>query len=358
MAKGACQSQFRLRLQPECASREILGQPWPNGKGLKATGLAFCPLETQVDAERRVGVHEVSTRPHASVLASVAMSISAKTKTVAILGHPVGHSLSPAMHNAAFEALGLDFVYVAHDVAPEQLAAAMVGIRALGYRGLSVTIPHKVAAMSLVDELDPIARSIGCINTVINDAGKLTGYNSDGMGALGALRAANADPEGEEVLLLGSGGAARAIAMTLALEAPPKRLTVLGIDAEELSRLVADLRRLDRTEIEAAALCPDSLAERLPKARLLLQTTPLGMAPLLDRSPVPAELLHRDLVVFDAVYTPRQTRFIRDAALKGATTVLGLEMFLGQALVQFQLFTGQKPPTAVMRAVVESRLSQ
>jgi shikimate dehydrogenase len=286
------------------------------------------------------------------------MSISAKTRTLAIFGHPVGHSLSPAMHNAAFEALGLDFVYVAHDVAPEHLPAAMSGIRALGYRGLSVTIPHKVAAMNLVDELDPIARSIGCINTVINDGGKLVGYNSDGMGALGALRSAHADPTGEEVLLLGSGGAARAIAMTLALEAPPKRLTIMGIDARELEQLATDLRALGRMPIETTALSPENLETCLPKVRLLLQTTPLGMAPLLDRSPVPAELLHRDLVVFDAVYTPRQTRFLREAARKGATTVLGVEMFLGQALVQFRLFTGHEPPTDVMRAVVESRLAQ
>jgi shikimate dehydrogenase len=284
------------------------------------------------------------------------MTVSAKTQTCAIFGHPVGHSLSPAIHNAGFGALGLDFVYVAHDVAPEHLPEAMRGIRALGYRGLSVTIPHKVAAVALVDELDPIASAIGCLNTVVNEDGILKGYNSDGMGALGALRGANADPAGSEVVIVGSGGAARAIAMTLAMQAPPRRLTLLGVDEPEYRRLEADLRPLGATEVQSRRLEDQSLRECLPRARFLLQTTPLGMSPKVEQSPVPAEFLHRDLVVFDAVYTPRKTRLLRDAESVGATTVCGLEMFLGQALVQFRLFTGREPPESVMRAVVEERL--
>src|SRR5512142_2559390 len=133
--------------------------------------------------------------------------LDAHTQTCAIFGHPVGHSLSPAIHNAAFAALGLNMVYVAHDVQPAELAAAMAGIRALGYRGLSITIPHKVAALALVDDVDDTARRIGCINTVINEAGTLKGRNSDGLGALGALRAANVRPEQANVVVLGSGGA-------------------------------------------------------------------------------------------------------------------------------------------------------
>lgn len=286
------------------------------------------------------------------------MSISAKTQTVAIFGHPVLHSLSPAIHNAAFAAQGLDYVYVAHDVKPEQLLNAMSGIRALGYRGLSVTIPHKVAAMPLVDEVDEVARRIGCINTVVNENGTLCGYNTDGLGALGALRAADTNPMGQEVVLIGSGGAARAIAMTLVLEAPPKRITLFGIDRPELDRLVSDLASVGTTDVDGLELNEPGLRSRLANARFLLQTTPVGMAPNVEASPVPAELLHDGLVVFDAVYTPRRTRLLRDAAAQGATTILGLEMFLGQALVQYRLFTGHEPPTAVMRAVVEERLGK
>lgn len=142
-------------------------------------------------------------------------SIDAKTKVCGIFGHPVGHSLSPEIHNAAFAALELPFVYVAHDVEPGNVLRAMEGICAMGYRGLSVTIPHKVTALECVDEVDETARIIGCINTVVNDQGRLYGSNSDGLGALGALRDANADPEGSRTVVLGSGGAARAIAVTI-----------------------------------------------------------------------------------------------------------------------------------------------
>jgi shikimate dehydrogenase len=260
------------------------------------------------------------------------------------------------MHNAAFEVLGLDFVYVAHDVLPEHLADAIAGVRALGYRGLSITIPHKMAALGLVDEVDRVAAGIGCINTIINENGRLLGYNSDGLGALGALRRADADPTGKNVVFIGSGGAARAIAMTLALEAPPKQLTLLGIVPDELQQLATDLRV--RTSVVASPLPLDEshLAAALANADLLVQTTPVGMAPQIELSPVPAELLRKDLVVFDAVYTPRRTKLLQAAHSRGARVVEGLEMFLGQALVQFQLFTGHEPPVATMRSIVEAHL--
>jgi shikimate dehydrogenase len=286
------------------------------------------------------------------------MPIGARTQICAILGHPVGHSLSPAMHNAAFEALGLDYVYVAHDVQPENLPSAIAGIRALGYRGLSITIPHKVTAMPLVDQVHEVAARIGCINTIVNEGGRLHGYNSDGLGALGALKRADAAPAGKRVVVIGSGGAARAITMTAVLESPPRQLTILGIVPTELEQLASDLRSCSGVEVAVGALEPAALASALSQAELLLQTTPLGMAPHHDRTPVPASLLHRDLVVFDAVYTPRRTRLLCDALAVGARIVPGLEMFLGQAMTQFELFTGHDPPEAIMRNVVEANLGQ
>lgn len=262
------------------------------------------------------------------------------------------------MHNAAFETLGLDFAYVAHDVAPEQLPQAIAGIRALGYRGLSITIPHKVAALSLVDQLDRVASGIGCINTIVNDNGVLKGYNSDGLGALLALRRAGADPSNKNVVVLGSGGAARAISMTLALEAPPRKLSILGIVPTELEVLARDIRERTEIDVTTGPLEPDVLAQILPQSELLLQTTPVGMAPHTDVTLVPPTLLRADLVVFDAVYTPRRTRLLADAAAAGARIVEGLEMFLGQALTQFQLFTGHAPPEAIMRSVVERQLGR
>ena len=286
----------------------------------------------------------------------MATVLDAHTKTCAIFGHPVGHSLSPAIHNAAFGALGLNCVYIAHDVQPEDLPAAMAGIRALGYRGLSITIPHKVAAVALVDEVDDTARRIGCINTVVNEAGSLKGRNTDGLGALAAIRAANVNLEQSNVVVLGSGGAARAIAVSLLAETAPRKLTLLGIVEPELSALANTLRNQEKSEVAVGPLNRTGLENALQNADLVLHTTPVGMEPKSEESVVPEEFLHPGLTVFDAVYTPRRTRLLRDAAARGCRTVEGIEMFLGQALVQFQLWTGQTAPKAVMRAVIEDRL--
>lgn len=277
-------------------------------------------------------------------------------RVCALLGHPVGHSLSPALHNAAFEALCLPFVYVAHDIEPGHVPQAIQAARALGYRGLSVTIPHKVAALACVDEIDPTARAIGCINTIVNEDGRLLGTNSDGLGALDALRQAHADPAGKRVVLLGSGGAARALAMTLAFEARPAELLLLGVVPEELERLARDVAERTGAAVSGRALDEVALGEAMARADLLLQCTPVGQYPDTEQSLVPPGLLRPGLTVFDAVYNPRRTRLLRDAAAAGCRVVEGMEMFLGQAMVQFQLWTGEKPPAEAMRRVVLERL--
>ena len=284
------------------------------------------------------------------------LQIDAKTRVCALIGHPVGHSLSPALHNAAFEALGLPFVYVAHDVAPDCVPEAIEGVRALGYRGLSVTIPHKVAALACMDEVDETARRIGCINTVVNEGGRLKGYNSDGLGALKALREAGADPAAKRVTILGSGGAARAIAVSLAIEAAPASLAIFGIELDELDRLVSDVERLERCPVRGHRLEGGMLGEELSRTDCLLHCTPVGMHPDRDRSLVPAELLAEGLTVFDAVYNPRRTRLLADAQAAGCRIVAGAHMFLGQAIVQFELWTGRDAPVELMRRVVEERL--
>jgi shikimate dehydrogenase len=283
-------------------------------------------------------------------------AINAKTKVCGIFGHPVGHSLSPEIHNAAFNALDLPFVYVAHDVEPGTVGRALDGIRVMGYRGLSITIPHKVEAMENVDEVDETARVIGCINTVVNDQGKLIGYNSDGLGALGALRDADADPEGSRTVVLGSGGAARAIAVTLSREAPPAEMTILGIETDQLEALAADVRDKGKSAVVAGDLNPESINAALATADILLHCSPIGMHPQEGQSLVEPPNLRSDMAVFDAVYNPRRTKLIQDAEQAGCRTILGLEMFLGQAFVQFELWTGKKAPRDVMRKVVEEKL--
>jgi len=284
------------------------------------------------------------------------LTINAETKVCAVLGHPIGHSLSPELHNAAFAARELPYVYVAHDVEPGRVAAALEGVRVMGYRGLSVTIPHKIEAMHAVDWVDETARGIGCINTVVNEDGRLLGYNSDGRGALGALRQADADPKGCDVLMLGSGGAARAIAVTLAREAPPARFTILGVVPDELARLVSDVQSQTDTPIVGRDFTDESLARQMATADILLHCSPVGMHPKEDASLVPARLFHDRQTVFDVVYNPRRTKLLQDAAAKGCRTVEGIEMFLGQAIVQFELWTNQPAPVEVMRHVLEQKL--
>ncbi|TWT80062.1 Quinate/shikimate dehydrogenase [Planctomycetes bacterium CA13] len=283
-------------------------------------------------------------------------AIDAKTIVCALFGHPVGHSLSPAIHNAAFEALDLPYVYVAHDVQPGQVGKALDGVRAMGYRGLSVTIPHKVEAMQNVDHVDPTAMGIGCINTVVNENGKLLGYNSDGLGALNALRDAGADPEGKRVVVLGSGGAARAIAVTLSCEAPPEQLSILGVAQDELEQLVADANERGKANVVGLALNDDTMKREIAQADIVMHCSPIGMHPKEDSSLVPPDFLRKGLVVFDAVYNPRRTKLLKDTAAAGGTPIEGIEMFCGQAFVQFELWTGKKAPRDVMRKVVEANL--
>ncbi len=280
-------------------------------------------------------------------------NIDASFQVCAIFGHPVGHSLSPRLHNAGFQALGLPYVYLAHDISPAQLSAAFQAVRVLGYRGLSITIPHKVAALNFVDKVDETAAAIGCINTVVNEGGCLHGYNSDGRGAIDALSNAGANPQGKQVVLLGSGGAARAIAMTMGYAAPPAKLTILGVDAQEVDKLAGDLRERTGVSVVTGDLSEGWLAKALAEAELLLQCTPLGMHPNIEATPVPGSLLRPEITVFDAVYNPRRTRFLQDAAAQGCRIVEGVEMFLGQAVVQFQLWTEKPAPVAIMRQVIE-----
>jgi len=264
--------------------------------------------------------------------------------------------MGPAIHNTAFEELKLPFVYVAHDVAPADLAAAIAGTRALGYRGLSITMPHKVAALDFVDEVDATARAIGCINTVVNDHGRLLGYNSDGQGALDALARAGIAISSRRVLVLGSGGAARAVAMTVALHGRPAELEILGVVEDELAHLGRDIGEKSAIQPRAQRLDDTTLAAAVERAEVLLHCTPVGMTPEKERTLVPRNLLRPELAVFDAVYNPRRTLLLKEAAALGCRVVEGMEMFLGQAMVQFELWTGQPAPAEAMRQVIEARL--
>lgn len=278
--------------------------------------------------------------------------IDAKTRLCALIGNPVEHSLSPAIHNAAFQHLGLNYVYVALKV--EDLESAMRGVRALtGIRGLSVTIPHKVAVLPYLDGIDPTAGNIGAVNTIVCDGGELTGYNTDASGALAALRASGGPVDGVRALVLGSGGAARAIAFALCMEAKVATVTILAVIDQERETLVRDLLEKTGVAVTGLPLTPETLTRQIPEAQVMIHCTPVGMSPQTGETCVPRQLLRPNLTIMDIVYNPLETRLLADAKQAGCTTVRGIEMFLHQAVGQFELWTQQPAPVGVMRSVLE-----
>jgi len=289
--------------------------------------------------------------------------ITSRTPVCAVIGDPVEHSLSPLIHNTAFSAVGEDMVYTAFHVKKGDLERALEGVRALGIRGLSVTIPHKVDIIPFLDEIDPDAMSTGSVNTVVNTSGTLTGSSTDGPGAMRALQSSEIAVGKKNILVLGSGGAARAISFALLAIDPAPRISILGIESGELKRLVNDLNKKKtqikarrQVEVQGGKLTDESLSSAMAEADILIHSTPVGMSPHVDHSLVPPGLLRTVQVVFDVVYTPRETRLIRDAKNAGAKIVSGLDMFVNQAAIQFELWTGKKAPLDVMTRAVEEAL--
>ena len=283
-------------------------------------------------------------------------SIDYSTQVCAVIGNPVAHSLSPAIHNAAYEALDLDFVYVACPT--EDAKGALTGMRAIeNFRGLSVTIPHKIEVMKHVDEIAQVDRAIGSINTVIHDGDKLIGLSTDGPGALKALADNGVELAGKNVLMLGAGGAARAISFTIARSTPRAEMCLLDIDEAVLRKLAADLDANTDAIVKPMISSNRSLAEAMQTADIVIHCTPVGMHPNVGASPIPPELFRPGQVVFDVVYTPLETKLLTDAKSRGLKTISGVEMFVNQAALQFEHFTGIEAPVEVMRRVVMDRLT-
>jgi len=283
-------------------------------------------------------------------------AISPGTQFCMVIGDPIAHSLSPAIHNAAYAELGLDFVYLACRV--QDVRNTMAGMRALeNFRGMSVTIPHKMEVMKYVDRMAEVDLAIGAINTVVHDAGELVGMNTDGPGALKALEDSGVDLKDKNILMLGAGGAARAIAFTLAWDNRLAELKLLDIDLGILSELATDLASRTRAAIASELMNQGVLAAAMETADVIIHCTPIGMHPKVDASLVPPELFHPGQVVFDVVYTPLETRLLADAKAKGLQTISGVEMFVNQAVLQFERFTGAEAPVEVMRRVVMEHLT-
>jgi len=280
--------------------------------------------------------------------------IDAATQLCAVIGNPIEHSLSPAMHNAAFEASGLNYVYLAFRV--EDVAGCLAGMRALpSFRGLSVTIPHKMSVLPYLDEIEPMARHVGSVNTIAKENGKLIGSTTDGPGALRALTQAEVSLERQKVAFIGSGGAVRAVAFALAELTGVAQITILGRTASRVAALVKDLH--DKTPVSVCGSdLYDDLEQILATHTVVIQGTPIGMYPRDNENCIPAELLRPEHVVFDMVYRPYKTRLLQAAEDQGCRIIPGIEMLVNQAALQFERWTGIPAPYGVMRAVALSEL--
>jgi shikimate dehydrogenase len=275
-------------------------------------------------------------------------------KVFMLIGDPVEGTLSPAMLNAAFNALELNSTYVAVRVPGRLLADAIGGIRAMDISGFNVTVPHKISVMNFLDELDKSAEEAGAVNTVKNQRGKLVGFNTDGEGALRALREKIGGMRGKKVVLLGAGGAARAIAFSLAKAGA--ELTIANRTLPRAEALASMIKQKLDIDVAAIPLNRTQLASALRDADILINATSVGMYPKAGQTLVTSEMMHKGLVVNDIVYKPPQTRLLREARLAGADTIDGLGMLLQQASLSFEIWTGRKAPIRVMKSAMESEL--
>jgi len=284
------------------------------------------------------------------------MKISGKTGVCGVIGDPVEHSLSPVMHNIAFEELSLDFVYLAFRVRGEELREAIIGARSLDIHGLNVTMPHKNAVTRYLDEIDSTARSIGAVNTILNNKGRLLGYNTDGIGALKALEENGITLNEKKLLLLGAGGAGKAIAFHAAREI--EELVILNRTPEKAKKLAEVLRKEFNNKINGNAFSTEIMKQELRDTDILVNATSVGMHPDVNQSLVSPSLLKPDLYVMDIIYNPLETKLAKDAKAVGAKVVSGIEMLVYQGAASFEIWTNHPAPVKVMKQAVLNKLSE
>jgi len=276
--------------------------------------------------------------------------ISGKTELYILIGGKTKHSLSPVIQNAALEKLGINAKYLCCEIKEQDVGKAIAGIRALNIAGINVTVPYKVKVMEFLDGLSQEAKDIGAVNTILVKDGKLTGYNTDGLGAIGALEE-KTSLEGKIVTLVGAGGAARAISFELAKKV--KKIFILDIDEKKAKDLAESLKGAEATGYESNR---ENLQNSIQASQILINASPIGMAPNEGKSAVPKDLLFPELLVFDIVYVPVNTQLIKDAQEKGCKTITGDRMLVLQGAVSFELWTGEKAPVELMQKVVTDNL--
>lgn len=275
------------------------------------------------------------------------VDINGKTRITGLFGYPVEHSISPDMHNAAFRKLGLNIVYVPFRVSPEYLADAIRSVRALNLLGVNVTVPHKERVLPLLERIDDEASFIGAVNTIVNDSEVLKGFNTDGRGFMKALSEEDVYLDGKKVIIIGTGGACRAISYYVSEKA--SHLALFDIEHSKAEKLKNDLGEI-RNNV--------TILKSLQDARhfdVIVNATPLGMKSD-DPSPLDPDFITADMVICDLVY--KKTKFLRDAEQRGARTLDGSGMLLWQGVLAFELWTGVKPPVSLMREALLSCMKQ
>jgi shikimate dehydrogenase len=276
--------------------------------------------------------------------------IDAVTQVYCIFGSPVKHSLSPVMQNAAFKKSKINALYLAFET--DDIKSAIQAMKALKIRGASVTIPHKNEALKYVDYIDPMAQEIGAINTLLNDNGRISGFNTDGYGALQALLRNQIQIKNSKILILGNGGSARAIAFTLINE--KAKISIAGRNIVKISPLIKDLKKKDKT-IDYV-LFSDINGSIINEFDVIINTTSVGMTPDANNTPIPEHLLQKKHTAFDIVYSPHDTMFLKAGKKKGCKIIHGIEMLINQGAKQFEIWTGEKAPVDVMRKAVKQYL--
>ncbi|MDI6810264.1 MAG: shikimate dehydrogenase [archaeon] len=265
-----------------------------------------------------------------------------------VIGDPVAHSLSPVMHNAAFEELGMDAVYLAFRVSMDELGDAIRGAKSLGISGLNVTIPLKEQALLFVDA-EKVAKKIGAINTIDFSSGTAVGYNTDGIGSLKVLKETVGEIKGKNVLILGAGGAAKAISFYL--DAEGAKVTVANRTKERAVQLASKLSNADAIGLDI------ELKRHIKDSDILINATSVGMHPHDNATLVNADMMHPDLVVFDIVYNPMETRLLKEATRAGVKKIInGVKMLVYQGAASFQIWTHEEPPIEVMEKAVTDAL--
>ena len=281
------------------------------------------------------------------------MNIKGSTDIMGLIGHPVEHSFSPPMHNAAFDYLDMDCAYVAFDVDPDNLNKAVAGADSLNIKGLNVTIPHKIEVMKYLDELDEIAQLIGAVNTI--DFKNLKGYNTDGIGAVKAIEEVT-KIKNKKVVIAGAGGASRAISFYIA-KYGAESVTILNRNVQKAENLASDVLKsnlCDNVDFDSIS----NINGHVEDADILIDTTPVGMdLHIDDEAIVTSEHIHEDMVVFDAVYNPNETVLLKEAVKAGAKPVYGIKMLLYQGAESFEIWTGRKAPVDVMEKALRQTLN-